>query len=69
MDLLHQILVKNNYPDWIIIEPEEKPPTPMINQETGVKVKKIILISVLYVPRLNKEFRRIFHHTNVQIIF
>ena len=30
---------RNNYPDWIIKEPEKKPPTPIINPETGLEVK------------------------------
>ena len=69
MNDLHQVLLENNYPDWIIKEPEKKPPTPIRNLETGLELKKNILMYVLYVPGLSKEFRRIFHHTNVQVNF
>ena len=31
--------------------------------------KKSLLISVPYVPGLSEEFRRIWHHTNVQVMF
>ena len=44
MDHLHQTLLKKQYPDWIIKEPKKKPPTPIINQETGIEIKKNILI-------------------------
>ena len=69
MYYLHQVLLRSSYPDWIIKEQEKKPPTSIINLETGLEVKKNILISVPYVHCLIKEFRRIFHHTNVQVIF
>ena len=61
MDNLHQVLLKNNYA-------EKKPPSPFINPEISLEVKKNILISVPYVPGLSEEFRRMFCSDNVCII-
>ena len=69
MDCPHPLLLKNNYPNWIIKKPDKKPPTLILNVETGMEVQKNILISVLYAPGFSEEFQRIFHHTNVQVIF
>ena len=62
---LYSILLKNNHLDWIIKEPEKKLPLLVINWSG---LKKNILISASYVPSLNKEFRRVFNHTNIQVI-
>ena len=35
MDYPHCLLLKNNYPEWIIKEPEKKSSTPIINPENG----------------------------------
>ena len=56
MNYLHQVLLKNDYPNCIISEPKRKSPTPFINPETGLEVQKNILISVSYVPGLSEEF-------------
>ena len=81
MDYLHRVLPKSNQPDQMIKEPEKKPATAIRNPDTGLEVKKNIIskcmdlvytdifISVPYVPGLSKEFRRIFWHASVQIIF
>ena len=58
MDHLHGVLLKNNYPDWVIKEFEKKQITPIINSDIGLE--KNIFISVLYIPGLSGEFRRIF---------
>ena len=68
MDYLHRVC-KNSYPDWMTKESEKKPATPITNLDTGLEVKKNIFISVPYVPGLSKDFKRIFQHTSVQIIF
>ena len=54
MDYPHQLLLKNNYIDCIIKEPDKKPLNLIINPETGLEVKKTFLISVLYVPGLSE---------------
>ena len=61
---LQQALLKNNYLEWIIKEPPNKALTFIINPETGLEVKKNILISIPYVLGLSKEVRRILCHTN-----
>ena len=50
MHLLHRDLLKNNYPYWIIKEPEKRPASPIINPDTGLEVKKNVSISVLNIP-------------------
>ena len=60
MDYLHTVLLRNNYPDWMIKETEKKPATAIINPGTGLEVKKNVFISVPYVPGLSEEFRRKF---------
>ena len=37
------VLLKNNYPDWVIKESEKKPATLIINSNTGLEVKKTCL--------------------------
>ena len=69
MDHLHRVLLKNNYPDWVIKESEKKPVNIIINPDTGLEDKKNVFISVPHVLGLSKEFRRIFQHTGVQVIF
>ena len=68
MDYLHEIL-KNNIPNLMIKESENKPTTPIINPDTGLKGKQNVIISVPYVPGLSEEFRRMFQHTSVQVLF
>ena len=41
-------------------DPEKKPPTSIINPDTGIQVKKNLVISVSYVSGFSEEFRRIF---------
>ena len=43
-----------------------KPAIPIINPDTGLEVKKNVIISVLCVPDLSEEFRKIFQHTSAQ---
>ena len=40
-----------------------------MNPKILSETKENILISVPYVPDLSEQFRRIFCHTNVQVIF
>ena len=68
MNYLHHVFLKNNYLEWMIKEPERKSSTTILNLKTGLEIKKSLLISVLYVPGLNEEFRMIFHYTSVQVI-
>ena len=49
MAYLPQVILKNNYPHWMIQEPEKKLHTPIINPDTGLELKKNIFIPVLYV--------------------
>ena len=44
------IIHKNDLPDWRIIELEVKPLTPIINQDTGLRVKKNVFIFIPYIP-------------------
>ena len=44
MDYLHRGLLKNNYPDQMIKEPENKPPTPIISPDSGQKYKQNVCI-------------------------
>ena len=44
-------------PDWVIKEPEKKPPIPIINSETGLEVKKNALISISYRTDISEETR------------
>ena len=53
----------------MIKESEKKPATPIINPDIPLEVKKNVFISVPYVPGLSEQFRRIFPHTSVQVIF
>ena len=69
MDYLYRILLKTNYPDWIIKDSEKKPTTTITNPCAGLEVNKNIFTSVQYVSSLSEEFRRIFEHTSVQVIF
>ena len=55
MDHLLGVLLKTNYPDWMIKESEMKPAAPIINTDTDLKVKKNIFISVPYVCSLSEE--------------
>ena len=59
MDYLHRI-IKNNYPDKMIKETEKKMETAIIYPDTGLEVKKNVLISIPHVLCLSEEFRRIF---------
>ena len=47
----------------MIKESENKLATPIINPDIGLEVKINVFISILYVPSLSEEFRRIFQHT------
>ena len=47
MHYLHRDLLKNNYPYWIIKEPEKRPASPIINPDTGLEVKKNVSISMI----------------------
>ena len=40
LDYLHQVILRKIYPDWIIKEPEKKPPTTIINPECDLEVMK-----------------------------
>ena len=42
MDYLHSILLKNNYPDWIIKNLEKKPATHPVDPNTGLKSIKYL---------------------------
>ena len=53
----------------MIKESEKKPSTLTTNVDTFLDIKKNIFISVPYVPGLSDEFRRIFWHTSIQVIF
>ena len=53
----------------MIKDSEKKPETPIINTDTGLEVKNNVFISVPYVPGLSEEFKIIFQHTSVQVIF
>ena len=68
MDYLNLVL-KNNYPDWMIKESDKKPATLFINPDTGLEIMKNVFIFVPCVTGCSKEFRRIFQHTIVQIMF
>ena len=68
INYLHRVLLKSNYPDWMIKETEEKPATPIINPDTGLKVKKNVFISVPYASSLSEAFRKTFWHTSVKVI-
>ena len=46
----------------MIKEPEEEPPTPIINPDTDLEVKKRFFISVPYDPGLSEEYRGILQH-------
>ena len=59
MNYFHRVLLKNNYPDWIIKNPEEKA-TPNVNPNAGLQANKNIFISVPYDNGLSEELRRIF---------
>ena len=61
MDYLHWVLLKNNFPDWILKDLEKKPTTPIVNPDTGLEINKNIFMSVPYIPGLSVEFRRIFY--------
>ena len=52
MDYLYRVLLKNNFPNWKIMETEKKPATPIINPDISLKVRKNIFISIPYVPGL-----------------
>ena len=60
MDYLYRVLLKTNYPDWVIKEPENKPATPIINPDTGLEFKKNALNPVSYVPDLMKNLAETF---------
>ena len=60
MGYLYKVQLKNNYPDWIIKNPEKKSTTPTVNPDTGLEVSKTIFISTPCVPGLSEEFRRFF---------
>ena len=53
----------------MIKESEEKQATPIINPDAGLDIKKNVFISVPFVPCLSEEFRSIFQHTSVPVIF
>ena len=58
MYYIHKALLKNNYPDWIVKEPEKKPPTATANPDTGLEAEKILLISVPYVSGLSERIEK-----------
>ena len=46
VEYLHTVLLKNNYPDWIIKDLEKKPTTLTVNLDTGLEVNQNFFISV-----------------------
>ena len=42
-----EFISKNNYPYWLINETQKKPATAILNPDTGLEVKKNILISII----------------------
>ena len=60
MDYLHRVLPKYNYTNWMINESGKKPENPILNLDTGLKVKKISSSLSPLVPGINDKFRRIF---------
>ena len=49
---MSQVLLKNNYPDWMIKESKKKPATPIINQDTGLEVKKMSSLLSMFLASL-----------------
>ena len=37
---LYHVLLKHNYPEWMMKEPEKTPSVPIINPESGLEIKK-----------------------------
>ena len=66
MDYLNKVLCRNSYPDWFLKKPNNRP---QIDQGMNQKTTKESFVTVPYIQRLRKEFRRIFKDTEVQIIF
>ena len=69
MDYINSSFFLNNYPDLDDQEPDKYPPTLIINLATCLGFNKNVFISVPYVPGLSEQFRRIFQHTSIQVIF
>ena len=65
MNYLHQILLNNNYPDWLIKQPEKKPPTPIIKPRNMYGNKEKYLDFCSLCSYFGEKFKGIFHHTNV----
>ena len=59
MDYLHGVL-KNNYLEWKIKEPEKKSATLIRIADRSLEVKKNVFLSTHHVFGLMEEFRRIF---------
>ena len=61
MDLLHRVLLKNNYPDGIIKDYEKISTSPTVNSYTGLEVNRNIFISVLLFLALVRNSEESFH--------
>ena len=68
MDYLHYALLKNNFPELMMQEPEKNPLFPTKIQKLALKFKKKVLMSFPYVPSISAEFRNIFYYMSDQLI-
>ena len=70
MEHLSKVLHYNNYPQWVIdkwgISDQSGP---LIQPDTGHKVKKQFFVSVPYFPGLSESFKNIFKYTAIQVCF